>query len=480
MKNIAVITITLILLACVLPMAQGQNPQTENPGVSPEPAVEISTQNKETTEEQQTLKRLEKQLQQLEIENQKLKKELQALAQDREKAVQAKGPVKVTKQEAADAKDKAVKPRIKASKDASKAEAEALKAAAHAKQWEHWANSDEFKQWQKDMEVWAKEQAKIHENAQKPNGDAFSSATHPMPAMPPMPVMPHPEAGQKHLDMNAHADAHVDVDAHVAVVPEVTVTIPPMSTGVAVPVLPDGQESVDGISIKSGKTKDGKFAATKLMQLDLKVEPGKPFIVRNSVGNITLRPSKDGTCEAKAVIRAEADTAAEAQKKVQEISMNVESSKEKFYLKPVKPDDNQWSELNVDLIITIPSDVQPDIKTDMGSIELLNLERQIKAVTDMGSIKAVNTTGNLELTTRMGSIDFAAPKDLSARLLADTKMGSIKSELPLDIDQSDMFKKKAEGTIGTGQANIRLHTDMGSVRLRWQSASEPKAASDKF
>jgi len=334
------------------------------------------------------------------------------------------------------------------------------------KQLEHWANSDAFKKWQKEMEVWAREQARIHQQARQ-NGDAFTPVPHPMPSMP---VMPHPEAGQKHTDMDAHADAHADANGNVAVVPEINVTIPHVSPSVEVSVLPDGQESVDGI--KTGKTKDGKFVAAKEMQLDLKVKPGIPFIVRNSLGNITLRPSKDGKCEAKAFIRAEADTAAEAQEKVQEVSMNVESSKDKFYLKPVKPDDSQWSGLNVDLIITVPLGVQPDVKTNMGSIDLLNLKGQIKAVTDMGSVKAVNTTGNLELATKMGSIDFIAPKDLSARLRADTKMGSLKSELPLDVNQTDMFKRTAEGTIGSGQGNISLHTDMGNIRLRWQPSPD--------
>jgi len=36
-----------------------------------------------------------------------------------------------------------------------------------------------------------------------------------------------------------------------------------------------------------------------------------------------------------------------------------------------------------------------------------------------------------------------------------------------------MFKRNAEGTIGAGQANINIATDMGSIRLKWQDESKP-------
>ena len=41
-------------------------------------------------------------------------------------------------------------------------------------------------------------------------------------------------------------------------------------------------------------------------------------------------------------------------------------------------------------------------------------------------------------------------------------------ELPLEINKSDMFKRTAEGTIGTGQASIKMATDMGKIKLKWQ------------
>jgi hypothetical protein len=250
-----------------------------------------------------------------------------------------------------------------------------------------------------------------------------------------------------------------------------------------------------GREVKISKNKDGKFVATTEMHFVSKVKPGNPFIVRNNLGNITLRPSKDGKCDVRAIIKSKARTAAKAKEMVLQVGMNLDSSEKRFYLKPVKHDDNQWSNLSVDFIITVPSGVRPDIKTDLGNIELYNLKGQIKAMTDLGSLKAVDTTGkinlatdlggikftapkdlaggDIELFTKMGDIELVAPKDLSARLEVETKMGSIKNDdLQLKVNKVDMFKRKAEGTIGTGQGSIRMQTDMGNIRLKWQSSTE--------
>jgi len=236
------------------------------------------------------------------------------------------------------------------------------------------------------------------------------------------------------------------------------------------PVLPNTTGTKRNIEIK--KDKDGKYLATTEMHFVSKVQPGKPFVVRNSLGNIILKPSKGSTCDVRAVIRSKAETDAEAREMVEQVGMNVNSSDEGYYLKPVKQDGDKWNNLNVDFYITVPLGVLLDVKSDLGNIEISNLQGQIKAATNLGSIKAVNTTGDIELYTKMGKIEFVAPKSLSAKLKAQTKMGEIESELPLEINKSDMFKRTAEGTIGTGQANIKMATDMGKISLKWQPSSQ--------
>jgi DUF4097 and DUF4098 domain-containing protein YvlB len=235
------------------------------------------------------------------------------------------------------------------------------------------------------------------------------------------------------------------------------------------------------------------------MHFVAKVKPGIPFIVIDGLGNITLKPSKDDTCDVKAVIRAKAKTAAEAQEMAEQVGMNVDSTNERYYLKPVKPDGDKWKNINVDFYIAVPVGVRTDVKTDLGNIDLSDLKGDIKAFTKLGNVKAVNTAGNadlhtdlgnvefiapkdmaggdVKLVTNLGNIEFTAPKELSARLQADTKMGEIKSELPLQISKPDMFKRTTEGTIGSGQANINMTTNMGKINLKWQSSSQVEVKS---
>jgi beta-lactamase regulating signal transducer with metallopeptidase domain len=620
MKNIAVITAVLILLACVLPMAQGQNPPAEAPNASSKQVEEKSTQSQElltesneeiaeTENEKQNQEQLKAmqllmaRLQQLQIEKQKLEKQLQVMARAREAEAQfaqtkimAKEAEIKAKEAEIKVKDKAAKAKAlaeaqkaiaesrKAEAESRKAEVESRKAEAVAKKWEQWAkswtNSEAFKQWQKEVEKWAIERAKVHENAKE--GIAFPTPAphpnpHPMPVMPPMPPMPLEIEVETEIEVEPEVQVDVEVEvldvpevpeavvpvpptpptvvptppepptvvvptppvppappsavAHASSAPPIAVPTPPKPPKIVEPTPPAPPRAVAPVEaitpaappaatslpllgttaatvepaaaapkpkpspkpdrdVKISKNKDGKYVATTEMHFISKVKPGIPFVIRNNLGNITLRPSKDNTCDVKAEIRAEAKTADKAKEMVERVGMKIDSSDDRYYLKPVKPDDDQWSNLNVDLTLTVPPGVRPDIKTDLGNIELYDLKGNIKALTDLGSLKVVNTTGNinlatdlggikftapkdlaagdLNLATKMGDIEFIAPRDMSATIRAETKMGSIKSDLPLKVTEIDMFKRKAEGTMGTGKGNIRLHTDMGSIRLKWQ------------
>jgi beta-lactamase regulating signal transducer with metallopeptidase domain len=493
MKKLTVITTIVLMFAFVLPMAQAQDkPSTESSSADSVQAAEQPSQTEETLETEQvenepqtkeqllkSKQALQTQLQQLDIEKQKIQQQLKAILQQ---AQYAKNNATHAKMKAKEAALKAEKEQNKAEK--AKASAEAAKAEAEAKKWEHWANSwvnsKEFKQWQKEMEQWGKEYAKAHENAISSDSDHISvPKPHPMPAMPPMPPMP----------------AHADFVAPDVVVPASTVA--PVAPTVVTPKVMPHIKVESHIHDKNAVVhddKDDKCVATKEMQFVAKVKSGIPFIIRNSLGNITLKPSNDNTCDVKAVIRAKAKTDAEAQEMVEKVSMNVESTDEKYYLKPVKPDGEKWKNINVDLYIAVPVGVRPDVKTDLGNIDLSNLKGNIKAVTNLGNMKAVDTAGNVnlhtdlgnvefiapkdmaggdvKLVTNLGNIEFTAPKELSAKLQAQAKMGEIKSELPLKINKPDMFKRTTEGTIGSGQANISMTTNMGKVNLKWQSSSQ--------
>ena len=64
---------------------------------------------------------------------------------------------------------------------------------------------------------------------------------------------------------------------------------------------------------------------------------------------------------------------------VVQVSMRYNSSRDNFYLEPVKADkNNNWNNLNVNLFITVPKSVNPEIQTNVGNFELTDIEGDIK------------------------------------------------------------------------------------------------------
>jgi hypothetical protein len=249
-----------------------------------------------------------------------------------------------------------------------------------------------------------------------------------------------------------------------SITPHVSVTEIAPSQNVSVP------KQTNTVNINITENKDNRFVATKEMEFVTKVKPGTPFVVKNKVGKIVLSPSQDEKCTVKAIIQSTAETNEKAQELVEQVSMRTNSSKENFYFEPSKKSgEDSWDNLSVDLYITAPANISIDISTDLGSIEITDLKTQIKAIANVGSIKTVNVVGQIQLTTNVGDIEFVAPHNFSAQLQANTKVGSIESEFPMDISKTGFTANKAQGTIGSGEKNVRLKTEVGTIRIKKSS-----------
>jgi DUF4097 and DUF4098 domain-containing protein YvlB len=131
----------------------------------------------------------------------------------------------------------------------------------------------------------------------------------------------------------------------------------------------------------------------------------------------------------------------------------------------------------VELEVIAPRRAQIRLSQAMGDIRLAGLTGTIDAFAQMGSIQARNVTGDVSLKTNMGHIDFIAPEGLSAKVEAKSNMGSVQSDLPLETVKSAHpgMGGTASGVIGDGADNISLKTNMGSIRIRTQSADSNQA-----
>jgi len=84
----------------------------------------------------------------------------------------------------------------------------------------------------------------------------------------------------------------------------------------------------------------------------------------------------------------------------------------------------------------------------------------------------VDRGSDLAVNVEVGGIDFAAPRDLSAKVKAKAELGGIQSNLPLEFAKTDglAMGHSASGTIGQGDDSISLNTRMGSIHIRSQAS----------
>ncbi|CAF3782056.1 unnamed protein product [Rotaria sp. Silwood1] len=87
--------------------------------------------------------------------------------------------------------------------------------------------------------------------------------------------------------------------------------------------------------------------------------------------------------------------------------------------------------------------------------------------TTNGSIKgSIDSTKGITAETVNGSIRFNIGSKVSAKVQADVVNGSVKVEgLNFKDLTGEKYKKYFKGTLGTGDAIIKLETTNGSIKL---------------
>jgi beta-lactamase regulating signal transducer with metallopeptidase domain/DUF4097 and DUF4098 domain-containing protein YvlB len=479
MKHVTVVTLATLMFVCVLPMAPGQ----ENTALAVENDTTEQIQNE--VPQSQELQELQTKLEKLEVERQKLQIELQALAQARQAAAKAKTHSAKAAAKAGKAKDAAAKASTKAKEAKAKAGQAQMNTHEHQQwakdmqawaqqmqQWqespemhewqenlEQWEHSDDFKQWEKDVEKWSEKFAKHYEKAYDADAGSADAApvtpVAPMPAMPPMPSMPAMPA---------------------APTPSVTPSAMPHPMPLPLPMpMPMPKVKV--------KPDDGKAKAEAKMHFTSPLIDGGLLIVENRVGAITVRGAATNECRLDILITAKAETKEEAEAMAQAVEMKYNSSDSRIFIKPVKPDNDKWENVDVAFEITVPQRANLQLGTDVGAALLRDVQGQIKVKTNVGAVTTRNVRGDINLETNVGDIQFIAPDDLSAKVTAVTNIGTIQSDLPIEIDGKGQANtggfgvamgSRATGTLGTGEGTVTLKSNVGSISVRSKgSADEP-------
>lgn len=225
----------------------------------------------------------------------------------------------------------------------------------------------------------------------------------------------------------------------------------------------------------------------KTEHLSAPLTPGKTLELENNVGEIIITGADVKDCDVTAAITAKAPTEEQAQKLAEEVRIKLQPQGNKLHIKVEQPDNKSKQSINIDFDITMPKETALQLSTDVGEIKIANTTKSIKAETDVGAVSCKEISGDIDIKTDVGEvtvlysktapgacnaniktdvgkIDFTAPPDLSAQVSFSTNIGSIETDLPLTIN--GMLGKNSSGTIGKGEGEVILKTDIGSIKIK--------------
>jgi beta-lactamase regulating signal transducer with metallopeptidase domain len=339
-----------------------------------------------------------------------------------------------------------------------------------------WESSDEMKRWQQQMEEWGKkmerwgqEMGRRHEQDGEGSADvAQVPEAGSMPAMPPMPAMPvmPPMPDMPPVSVNVHVPQPVPSPHPVPHVEEVPMT----------PVAPEApQKEANAEQV---------VPCGDLMVKSL--PDGATLVVENNVGNVVIEGGKERDCTIKATARIKGVDREEAERIAKNIVVQVTPADGRVRVAVRLPEglkDEQKNKIAVDLRIVAPGDVNVQARQKVGNVKLANLQGKVTALVDVGTVETWNLQGDVAIRTNVGNIDFATSRDLSAKIQAQAQVGSISSNLPLEITGAAMTKSgnaqtalgsHATGTLGQGKSKIDLNANVGSIQIRGKETPEKR------
>lgn len=116
--------------------------------------------------------------------------------------------------------------------------------------------------------------------------------------------------------------------------------------------------------------------------------------------------------------------------------------------------------------------------TNIGNITIYDAHASIFATADHGTIESHSTlvpsTSIIKVSTISGAINVYLPPDVNAQLFAETKFGTITSQQTVTVNAFatqlnnaawKRFKKEIEGTLGSGEAQIKLSSVNSNIKL---------------
>ena len=240
-----------------------------------------------------------------------------------------------------------------------------------------------------------------------------------------------------------------------------------------------------GCGINVGDVFKAKYERTE--NVSVPVNDMTELYVETNVGSITITGADVSDCDVTAEITVKARTEDQARELAEQVKIEVEPSAGKLSIKAERPDALKKRSLTVNFKVTAPKRLNLSCNSQVGTIKVSDIKGQITASTNVGSVICRQVVADVDLTsnvgsvevgysddapaacnadiaTNVGSIEFAGPAHISAQLSASTNVGSIRTAKPITV--VGKLSKSIRGTIGSGDGQVTLKTNVGSIEIK--------------
>jgi hypothetical protein len=205
----------------------------------------------------------------------------------------------------------------------------------------------------------------------------------------------------------------------------------------------------------------GRVQFERTVELRHPMKPGSTLAASTTSGSIHLTGRDVNEAQVVATIHAQASTEEEAREIAEQVTVRFEEAGDKLFVKADTP--HLWGNRSVSVSyeIVAPQRINAECDSASGSVDIADLEGNVRGGSASGSVRAEHIKGSVDLHSASGSVDCQDAKDGDVRL--DSTSGQVEAS---KIEAYSLKMGSASGSVHLGHARageIEIHAVSGSV-----------------
>jgi len=183
--------------------------------------------------------------------------------------------------------------------------------------------------------------------------------------------------------------------------------------------------------------------------------------------------------------RVESESIEDAEEHLLKLEVHINSSNQEIMIQTDQPQDSQGRNYIVDYLISLPENLEVDVKSINGVVEINNINNIVYAKNVNGNIILDDITGDVDIELTNGTLDteitlplnafinlyvlngvisLEIPQETSAEFTADVAFGNI-SISNIELNDQVITSTTASGTLGNGEGSISLSAINGNINV---------------